>query len=283
MQIQNNLPSMNASRNQGITEGKLKKSLEKLSSGYRIVRAGDDAAGLAISESMRSRINGLNQAMSNIDDGISLTNVGEGALAEVHDMLHRMQTLAVEAANGTYHTMARENLEMERKELLAEIDRIGSTTDFGGVPLFSQAANIPAGWTPPEQDGSITLQIGATGTETLDVGRFYIGSKELLLDKTDFTSVEKANASIGILDMAVEAINDVRGAFGAAYSHLEHTHNNLSVTAENMTASESQIRDTNMAQEFTDYTAANIVLQVSNAMLSQANAIPDMIIKILNS
>jgi len=174
--------------------------------------------------------------MSNIDDGISLTNVGEGALAEVHDMLHRMQTLAVEAANETYHTAARRNLEMGRRELLAEIDRIGSATDFGGVPLFSQAANILAGHPRSRiKNNEITLQIGAAETETLDVDQFYIGSKELLIDKTDFTSVKKANASMGYLDAAVGATNDVRGAFGAAYSHLEHTHNNLSVTAENMT------------------------------------------------
>ena len=283
MQIQNNLSSMNAARNQGIATGKLKKSLEKLSSGYRIVRAGDDAAGLAISELMRSRINGLNQARDNIDDGMGLTNVGDGALTEVHSILNRMKTLAVQASNGTYNTQARADLDMERKELLAEIDRIGESTSFGGVPLFSQAANIPQGWTPPQKDDEITLQIGSSRAETLDVARYYMGSKELLLDKTDFTSVDKANDSIQYLDNAIEAVSDVRASFGAAYNHLQRTHNNLSVTTENMTAAESQIRDTNMAQEFTDYTAANIQLQVSDSMLSQANALPDLVLKILNS
>ena len=283
MQIQNNLPSMNASRNQNSVTQKLKKSLEKMSSGYRIVRAGDDAAGLAISEGMRSQINGLNQAMRNINDGIGLTNVGDGALTEVHAMLHRLKTLAIEGANGTYTTEARASLDMERKELLAEIDRIGENASFAGIPLFAQENTIPAGWVPPEKKDDITLQIGYSSSETLDVGRYYIGSKELLLDKTDFTSVEKSNDSISYIEAAVEAVSDVRASFGANYSHLEHTHNNLSVTTENMTAAESQIRDTNMAEEFTDYTANNIMLQASNSMLVHANSLPEMVMKILNN
>lgn len=283
MQIQNNLPSMNASRNQNSVTQKLKKSLEKMSSGYRIVRAGDDAAGLAISEGMRSQINGLNQAMRNINDGIGLTNVGDGALTEVHAMLHRLKTLATEGANGTYTTEARENLDMERKELLAEIDRIGESASFAGIPLFAQENTIPPGWVPPEKKDDITLQIGHSSQETLDVGRYYIGSKELLLDKTDFTTVEKSNDSISYIEAAVEAVSDVRASFGANYSHLEHTHNNLSVTTENMTAAESQIRDTNMAEEFTDYTANNIMLQASNSALVHANSLPEMVMKILNN
>ena len=137
MQVQNNIASINAARNQGIETGKLKKSLEKLSSGFRIVRAGDDAAGLAISEGMRSRINSLNQAMKNIDDGIGLTNVGDGALTEVHSMLQRLKTLALKSANGTYDQSNRETLNMERDHILEEIDRIGSTTKFGEIsPVF---------------------------------------------------------------------------------------------------------------------------------------------------
>lgn len=283
MQIQNNLPSMNASRNQNSATQKLKKSLEKMSSGYRIVRAGDDAAGLAISEGMRSQINGINQAMRNINDGIGLTNVGDGALTEVHAMLHRLKTLATEGANGTYTTEARANLDMERKELLAEIDRIGENASFAGIPLFAQENTIPPGWVPPEKKDDITLQIGHSGSETLDVGRYYIGSKELLLDKTDFTTVEKSNDSISYIEAAVEAVSDVRASFGANYSHLEHTHNNLGVTTENMTAAESQIRDTNMAEEFTDYTANNIMFQASNSMLVHANSLPEMVMKILNN
>lgn len=285
MQVQNNIASINAARNQGIETGKLKKSLEKLSSGFRIVRAGDDAAGLTISEGMRSRINSLNQAMRNIDDGIGLTNVGDGALTEVHSMLQRLKTLALKSANGTYDQSNRETLNMERDHILEEIDRIGSTTKFGEISLFSRAdANaITPGWQPPELDDTIPLQIGGSAQdgEVLDVERYYIGSKELQLDKTDFSDVKKGQESVGYIENAIEAVSKVRASFGAAYMHLDHTHNNLSVTSENMQAAESQIRDTNMAEEITKYTSSNIVLQSSNMMLTNANNLPQTILELL--
>lgn len=287
MQVQNNIASINAARNQGIETGKLKKSLEKLSSGFRIVRAGDDAAGLAISEGMRSRINSLNQAMRNIDDGIGLTNVGDGALTEVHSMLQRLKTLALKSANGTYDQSNRETLNMEKDHILEEIDRIGSTTKFGEISLFSRAdANTntdPPLWQPPELDDTIPLQIGgsAQAGEVLDVERYYIGSRELQLDKTDFSDVEKGQKSVGYIENAIEAVSKVRASFGAAYMHLDHTHNNLSVTSENMQAAESQIRDTNMAEEITKYTSSNIVLQSSNMMLTNANNLPRTILELL--
>lgn len=285
MQVQNNIASINAARNQGIETGKLKKSLEKLSSGFRIVRAGDDAAGLAISEGMRSRINSLNQAMKNIDDGIGLTNVGDGALTEVHSMLQRLKTLALKSANGTYDQSNRETLNMEKDQILEEIDRIGSTTKFGGISLFSRAdANaITPGWQPPELDDTIPLQIGGSAQdgEVLDVERYYIGSRELQLDQTDFSDVKKGQESVGYIENAIEAVSKVRASFGAAYMHLEHTHNNLSVTSENMQAAESQIRDTNMAEEITKYTSSNIVLQSSNMMLTNANNLPQTILELL--
>ena len=289
MQVQNNIASINAARNQGIETGKLKKSLEKLSSGFRIVRAGDDAAGLAISEGMRSRINSLNQAMKNIDDGIGLTNVGDGALTEVHSMLQRLKTLALKSANGTYDQSNRETLNMERDHILEEIDRIGSTTKFGEISLFSRAdANTnpnpnTQGWQPPVLDDTIPLQIGGSAQdgEVLDVERYYIGSKELQLDKTDFSDVKKGQESVGYIENAIEAVSKVRASFGAAYMHLDHTHNNLSVTSENMQAAESQIRDTNMAEEITKYTSSNIVLQSSNMMLTNANKLPQTILELL--
>ena len=287
MQVQNNIASINAARNQGIETGKLKKSLEKLSSGFRIVRAGDDAAGLTISEGMRSRINSLNQAMRNIDDGIGLTNVGDGALTEVHSMLQRLKTLALKSANGTYDQSNRETLNMERDHILEEIDRIGSTTKFGEISLFSRAdantnINTP-GWQPPVLDDTIPLQIGGSAQdgEVLDVERYYIGSKELQLDKTDFSTVEKGQKSVEYIENAIEAVSKVRASFGAAYMHLDHTHNNLSVTSENMQAAESQIRDTNMAEEITKYTSSNIVLQSSNMMLTNANNLPQTILELL--
>ena len=285
MQVQNNIASINAARNQGIETGKLKKSLEKLSSGFRIVRAGDDAAGLAISEGMRSRINSLNQAMRNIDDGIGLTNVGDGALTEVHSMLQRLKTLALKSANGTYDQSNRETLNMEKNQILEEIDRIGSTTKFGEISLFSRAdANTNTqGWHPPVLDDTIPLQIGgsAQAGEVLDVERYYLGKRELKLDQTDFSDVEKGQKSVGYIEDAIEAVSKVRASFGAAYMHLEHTHNNLSVTSENMQAAESQIRDTNMAEEITKYTSSNIVLQSSNMMLKSANNLPQTILELL--
>lgn len=285
MQVQNNIASINAARNQGIETGKLKKSLEKLSSGFRIVRAGDDAAGLAISEGMRSRINSLNQAMRNIDDGIGLTNVGDGALTEVHSMLQRLKTLALKSANGTYDQSNRETLNMEKDHILEEIDRIGSTTKFGEISLFSRADAITPGWQPPELDDKnpIPLQIGGSAQdgEVLDVERYYIGSKELQLDQTDFSDVKKGHESVGYIENAIEAVSKVRASFGAAYMHLDHTHNNLSVTSENMQAAESQIRDTNMAEEITKYTSSNIVLQSSNMVLTNANNLPQTILELL--
>lgn len=287
MQVQNNIASINAARNQGIETGKLKKSLEKLSSGFRIVRAGDDAAGLAISEGMRSRINSLNQAMRNIDDGIGLTNVGDGALTEVHSMLQRLKTLALKSANGTYDQSNRETLNMEKDHILEEIDRIGSTTKFGEISLFSRAdANTNTntqGWQPPVLDDTIPLQIGGSAQdgEVLDVERYYIGSKELQLDQTNFSTVEKGQKSVEYIENAIEAVSKVRASFGAAYMHLDHTHNNLSVTSENMQAAESQIRDTNMAEEITKYTSSNIVLQSSNMMLTNANNLPQTILELL--
>lgn len=286
MIIQNNIPGFNASRNKGINEGKMRKALEKLSTGYRINRAGDDAAGLAISELMRNQITALDQAMRNINDGISMTNTGDGALMEVHSMLERMKTLAIQAANGTYTTVARENIDLERQQLLEEIDRIGQTSNFDEIPLFDSATEKPNGapFQPPElseEDPNITLQVGHSRQELLDVKRYYMGSKALLLDGTDFTSVTEANNSVQTIEDAIEAVADIRADFGAAQNHLEHTHNNISVTSENMTTAESRIRDTDMADEFTTYTKENIVYQSAQAMVAQANTLPQSILSLL--
>lgn len=286
MIIQNNIPGFNASRNKGINEGKMKKALEKLSTGYRINRAGDDAAGLAISELMRNQITALDQAMRNINDGISMTNTGDGALMEVHSMLERMKTLAIQAANGTYTTVARENIEAERLQLLEEIDRIGETSNFDEILLFDSAEEKPGGapFKPPElseEDPNITLQVGHSRPEILDVKRYYMSSKALLLDETKFTSVTEANNSVQTIEDAIEAVADIRADFGAAQNHLEHTHNNLSVTSENMTSAESRIRDTDMADEFTTYTKENIVYQSAQAMVAQANTLPQTILSLL--
>lgn len=281
MIIQNNIAGINASRNKGIAEGKMRKNLEKLSSGYRINRAGDDAAGLAISELMRSQITGLNQAMRNVNDGISMTQTGDGALMEVHSMLERMKTLAVQSANGTYNSIARENLDAERMELFDEINRIGETSNFDEIPLFE--SEKPAGpiKEPPKRSDEITLQIGHSDKELLDVPRYYMSVEGLALEDMKFTTLDEANKAVSKIDIAIEAVADIRADFGAAQNHLEHTHNNLSVTSENMTSAESRIRDTNIAEEFTEFTKENITFQAATSMSAQANSVPELVISLL--
>lgn len=305
MIIQNNIPGFNAARNKGISEGKMRKSLEKLSSGYRINRAGDDAAGLAISELMRNQISGINQALRNVNDGISMTQTGDGSLTEIHSMLGRMKTLAVQAANGTYTSLARANLDEERMQLFDELNRISQTSNFDEIPLFDGDekavfeaakeqgriqeegdvdATDPKGLPkiePPVKSDDIRLQIGFSAQEILDVPRYYLGVNGLALNGIDFTTIENANAAITDIDKAIEAVADIRADFGASQNHLEHTHNNISVTSENMTVAESRIRDTDMADEFTEYTKNNIVFQSATSMVAQANTLPGTILDLL--
>ena len=273
MIIQNNIAGINAARNKGITEGKMRKSLEKLSSGYRINRAGDDAAGLTISEIMRSQITGINQALRNVNDGISLTQTGDGALAEVHSMLGRMKTLAVQSANGSYNSVARANLDFERQQLIDEINRIGETANFDEIPLFG-TEDPPAGEPIPWQVGDIQLQVGCSQEEILKVKKYSMSEKGLRLETVDFTSIQSANDSIPYLEDAIEAVADIR-------NHLEHTHNNLTVTNENVTTAESRIRDTDMADEVTTFTKDNIMFQAGMSMAAQANSIPEMVMNLL--
>jgi flagellin len=282
MIIQNNIAGINASRNRSITDGKMKKSLEKLSSGYRINRAGDDAAGLTISELMRTQIRGLEQAMRNTNDGIGLTQTGDGALAEVHSMLGRMKTLATQSANGTYTTVAREGLDFERQQLIDEINRIGLTTNFDEVPLFDGESQLPVIQPPEKADaGDITLQIGHTSEETLDVPRYRMNAWGLNIQDVNIRTIDEANAAMTNIDLAIEAVADIRAGFGASQSHLEHTYQNLSVTNENMTSAESRIRDTDMADEFTSLTRENVMFQAGASMCAQANSLPEMVMNLL--
>lgn len=278
MRIRNNISSINSTRNQGINQGNMAKSLEKLSTGYKINRAGDNAAGLALSEGMRRQIYGMKQAMSNVKDGIGLVNTGEGALTEVHSMLQRLNTLATQSANGTYNSVARTNIEAERTQLLDEIDRIAENCNFNNINLFKAGTD---GNPPPSSDELITLQVGCSDAETLDVNRYYMGAQALQLDQVKFTSVAEANDAIPNIQKAIEAVSLVRSHFGSIYSHLEHTHSSLSVTRENLQASESFIRDTQMADEFTNYTRDNILLQSSQAMMVQANAMSQNVLSLL--
>lgn len=298
MVIQHNIAAINSYRNLGTNQSALNKNLEKLSSGYKINRAGDNAAGLAISESMRSQINGLNQATANANDAIGLIQTAEGALTEVHSMLQRMTTLATQAANGTYNSVARTNIQSEMNELMAEIDRVANNTDFNGIkPL--QSANMYDG----QRDNTVkphkmTFQIGPTGVENILVsgqsmtisgifgataGNYtatgavdenhilYIGQK----------TTTYANRAIDAIKDAIDTVSTFRATLGAAQNRLEHTINNLKVTSENITAAESRIRDTDMADEITNYTKNNILLQAAQSMLSQANAAPQGVLSLL--
>lgn len=287
MRIRNNISGINTSRNQGIVKGQLGKSLEKLSSGYRIVRAGDDAAGLAISEGMRAKIAGLNQAIRNTDDGVGMVNTGEGALQEVHSMLHRLETLAIESANGTFDDVARANVDQEKEEILEEIDRICESTSFNENPLFNSGRPLTVPVKPPEQSGNLTFQIGPSGEEVMDVPLYFMGSVALGLRDADsgesmkLGTPEAANEAINTIAQAVQAVTVARSEFGAAQNHLDCTHNNLSVTTENMTEAESRIRDTNVPDEIIKFTSQNILMQSTMSMQSQANAIPQSVLSLL--
>ena len=283
MIIQHNIGAVNAHRNLFNNTWEVQKNIEKLSSGYRINRSADDAAGLAISEQMRSKINGLDQATSNANDAIGLIQTAEGALTETHSMLQRMVTLATQSANGTYNSTARGAITEEVKALKEEIDRIASTTDYNGVkPLNTgntpaQAAAAAAG-TPPT---GIKVQIGPTASETLVVETAKLGSSPLGVKAIDVSTVSKANSAITTINKAINTVSTHRAKLGASQNRLEHTINNLKTTNENMTAAESRIRDTDMAKEMSAFTKNNILVQASQAMLAQANQTPQGILQLL--
>ena len=283
MIIQHNIGAVNAHRNLFNNTWEVQKNIEKLSSGYRINRSADDAAGLAISEQMRSKINGLDQATSNANDAIGLIQTAEGALTETHSMLQRMVTLATQSANGTYNSTARGAITEEVKALKEEIDRIASTTDYNGVkPLNTgntpaQAAAAAAG-TPPT---GIKVQIGPTASETLVVETAKLGSSPLGVKSIDVSTVSKANSAITTINKAINTVSTHRAKLGASQNRLEHTINNLKTTNENMTAAESRIRDTDMAKEMSAFTKNNILVQASQAMLAQANQTPQGILQLL--
>lgn len=267
MIIQHNIAAINSYRNLGTNQSNLSKNLEKLSSGYRINRAGDDAAGLAISESMRSQINGLNQATKNANDAIGLIQTAEGALTETHSMLQRLTTLASQSANGTYNSVARGNLQKEVSRLLEEINRISNDTDFNGVKPISA--------------GTITFQIGPTATETLALTTCGMAASDIGINGITVSTLSGGNAAITSIKAAINKVSDYRADLGAAQNRLEHTVNNLKVTSENITAAESRIRDTDMADEITAFTKNNILLQASQSMLAQSNSVPQSILSLI--
>ncbi len=281
MIIQHNIAAINSYRNLGVNQSGLNKNLEKLSSGYRINRAGDDAAGLAISESMRSQINGLNQATKNAQDAVGLIQTAEGALTEVHSMLQRLTTLASQSANGTYNTVARGNLQQEVDQLLEEINRIANNTDFNGIkPLAAAGKNA----------GKMTFQIGPSKAEFVtmeskDMTASALGQETNAALKTisvDGATTKAGNSAISVINNVINEVSTYRATLGAMQNRLEHTINNLKVTSENITAAESRIRDTDMADEITAFTKNNILLQASQSMLAQSNSVPQSILSLLS-
>ena len=292
MVIQHNIAANNAYRNLSANSANGQKNLEKLSSGYRINRSADDAAGLAISEQMRSKINGLDQATSNANDAIGLIQTAEGALTETHSMLQRMVTLATQSANGTYNSTARTAIGEEVTALKAELNRIASTTDYNGVkPLntgnapgaAAAAAGTPGpgGAAAAPAAGGIVVQIGPTAGETLTIATAKMGSTALGVNAVDVSTVSKANSAITTINKAINSVSTHRAKLGASQNRLEHTINNLKTTNENMTAAESRIRDTDMAKEMAAFTKNNILNQAAQSMLSQANQQPQGVLSLL--
>lgn len=275
MVIQHNIAAINSYRNLSINQSALSKNLEKLSSGYKINRAGDDAAGLAISETMRSQINGLNQAVNNANDAVGLIQTAEGALTETHSMLQRMKTLTTQAANGTYTQTARNNIQAEIDALNKEIGRIATTTEFNGEkPLSPAAANKPT---------NLTFFIGASPAtaNAMTVAQQAMTQTALKINTISVKTTTLAFAAMKSVEAAIETVSSYRATLGAAQNRLEHTVNNLKVTAENITSAESRIRDTDMADEITAYTKNNILLQAAQSMLSQSNAMPQGVLSML--
>lgn len=262
MVVQHNLRAVNSNRMLGLTSASQSKSTEKLSSGYKINRAADDAAGLAISEKMRRQVRGLTQASLNAQDGVSCVQTAEGALNEVHDMLQRMNELAVKAANGT--NQSSDDLKYIQKEvdnLVSEIDRVQETTTFNEKMLL---------------DGSFSgvgLQVGAEGTTSnaINVTIASLGKVGLGIDSVSVTTQSLAKTAITSIKDAIKTLSEQRANLGAIQNRLEHTINNLDNVVENTTAAESRIRDTDMASEMVKYSNNNILAQAGQAMLAQSN------------
>nr|WP_300850162.1 flagellin [uncultured Schaedlerella sp.] len=270
MRIQHNITALNAHRNLSNNNSSVGKNLEKLSSGYKINRAGDDAAGLAISEKMRAQITGLETAQKNANDGVSLVQTAEGALTEVHSMLNRMVELATQSANGTYSSTNRTEMQKEITALNAEIDRIGATCNFNGTKLFAAATTIK-------------LHVGESSANTnqLSVSFKQMDAASIGVGSLSITTADTAKAAIDTVNTAIDSISSMRSDFGALQNRLEHTINNLGVQTENITAAESRIRDVDMAKEMMTYTKNNILVQASQAMLAQANQVPQGVLQLL--
>ena len=274
MRIQHNINALNSLRQLGMNNTNTGKNIEKLSSGYRINRAGDDAAGLAISEKMRSQIRGLDMAAKNADDGISMIQTAEGGLNETHAILQRMRELAVQSASDTNTGIDRGELEKENQALIAEIDRISKDTEFNTQKLLNGEGGATT-------NGEFTLQIGANKEQELTVTFANMSADSIGVIDVSLADRSKASEAIETIDAAIKSVSDERANMGAVQNRLEHTINNLNVTSENLTAAESRIRDVDMAKEMMTYTKNNILTQAAQAMLAQANMQPQGVLQLL--
>ena len=269
MVVQHNMTSLNANRQLGITVNNQAKATEKLSSGYKVNRAGDDAAGLTISEKMRSQIRGLNKASTNAEDGISAIQTAEGALNEAHEILQRMNELATQAANDTNTSSDRAAIQKEIDALTSEIDRIASTTQFNTMNLL---------------DGTFTsknLQVGALEGQGITISVTTMNAKALGVASLAVSSFTVAGSAMTKVQAAISKVSSQRSALGALQNRLEHTVKNLDTTAENTQAAESRIRDTDMADAMVDYSKNNILQQAGQSMLAQANSANQGVLSLL--
>ena len=269
MVVQHNLSAMNTNRQLSGVQSAQSKSTEKLSSGYRINRAGDDAAGLSISEKMRSQIRGLNKASSNAQDGISLVQVAEGALNETHSILQRMNELATQAANDTNTSTDRTAIQAEIDQLTSEINRIQSTTQFNTMNLL---------------DGTFSskdLQVGSLSGQSIGISIKNMNASSLGVDALRVSSFASAGSSMDKIQSAINLVSTQRSTLGALQNRLEHTINNLNTTAENTQAAESRIRDVDMATEMVEYSKNNILAQAGQSMLAQANQATQGVLSLL--
>lgn len=278
MIINHNIPAMNTHRQMGINQNNMQSSMEKLSSGLRINRAGDDAAGLAISEKMRGQIRGLDQASRNAQDGISLIQTAEGALQETHSILQRMRELSVQSANDTNTATDRGELQKELDALTEEIDRIANNTEFNTQELLN--GNLSG------SGSALKFQIGANSGQNISLEINSMTASGLGVSGSgggglDISSQSGADSAITVINTAIETVSAERSELGAVQNRLEHTISNLDNSSENLSAAESRIRDVDMAKEMMNMTKANILSQASQSMLAQANQQPQAVLQLL--
>ncbi|MCQ4089317.1 MULTISPECIES: flagellin [unclassified Exiguobacterium] len=273
MIINHNLNAMNAHRNMTANTVNSGKSMEKLSSGLRINRAGDDAAGLAISEKMRGQIRGLDQASRNAQDGISLIQTAEGALNETHSILQRMRELSVQSSNDTNTNEDRAELQKEVAELTSEVSRIANNTEFNTKTLMSGGFSASG--------SGLKFHIGANATQNIELKISNMTATGLGVDAVDISTQAGADAAITTVNTAIKTVSSERSRLGATQNRLEHTINNLNVGSENLQAAESRVRDVDMAKEMMSFTKNNILNQAAQAMLAQANQQPQAVLQLL--